>query len=74
MKKETISMDANMMFLWMRWISQLHNRNHLKIKMIPHFQRRGKKRFLMQVNKFLLLHLLILPRYWQKTYGPLAFK
>ncbi|MBA0610935.1 hypothetical protein Godav_011673 [Gossypium davidsonii] len=28
----------------------------------------------MQVNKFLLLHLLILPHYWQKTYGPLAFK
>ncbi|MFQ6626478.1 hypothetical protein Gotur_005013, partial [Gossypium turneri] len=46
MKKETISMDANLMFLWMRWISQLHNRNHLKIKKIPHFQRRRKKRFL----------------------------
>ncbi|MBA0610940.1 hypothetical protein Godav_011673, partial [Gossypium davidsonii] len=49
MKKEMISMDANLMFLWMRWISQLHYRNHLKIKMIPHFQRRRKKRFLMQV-------------------------
>ncbi|MBA0554058.1 hypothetical protein Golob_013189 [Gossypium lobatum] len=38
------------------------------------FSKKKKKRFLMQVNKFLLLHLLILPRYWQKTYGLLAFK
>ncbi|MBA0845820.1 hypothetical protein Goarm_023262, partial [Gossypium armourianum] len=36
-------MDAKLMFLWMRWISQLHNRNHLETKMIPHFQRRKKK-------------------------------
>ncbi|KHF97789.1 Thiamine import ATP-binding ThiQ [Gossypium arboreum] len=44
MKKETISMDANMMFLWMRWIFQLNNCYHLKIKMISHFQRREKKK------------------------------
>ncbi|MFQ6634041.1 hypothetical protein Gotur_010650 [Gossypium turneri] len=55
-------MDAKLMFLWMRLISQLHNHNHLETKMIQRFQRR-KKRFLMQVNKFLLLHLLTLPRY-----------
>ncbi|MBA0870563.1 hypothetical protein Goshw_014103 [Gossypium schwendimanii] len=45
MKKETISMDAKLMFLWMRWISQLHNHNHLETKMIPHFQKRRKKDF-----------------------------
>ncbi|MFQ6654269.1 hypothetical protein Gotur_025330 [Gossypium turneri] len=33
-----------------------------------------KKRFLMQVIIFLLLHLLMLPRYWRKTYEPLALK
>ncbi|MBA0620962.1 hypothetical protein Godav_006625 [Gossypium davidsonii] len=32
-----------------------------------------KKEILMQVNKF-LLHLLMLPRFWQKTYGPLELK
>ncbi|MBA0785744.1 hypothetical protein Gotri_028077 [Gossypium trilobum] len=32
MKKETISMDAKLMFLWMRWISQLYNHNHLETK------------------------------------------
>ncbi|MBA0785741.1 hypothetical protein Gotri_028077, partial [Gossypium trilobum] len=47
MKKETISMDAKLMFLWMRWISQLYNHNHLETKVNPHFQRR-RKRFLMQ--------------------------
>ncbi|MBA0779681.1 hypothetical protein Gotri_003900, partial [Gossypium trilobum] len=51
----------------------LHNRNHLETKMIPHFQRK-KKIFLMQVNKFLLLHLLMLPRYWRKIYEPLALQ
>ncbi|MBA0628622.1 hypothetical protein Godav_023323 [Gossypium davidsonii] len=58
-------MDAKLMFLWMRWISQLHNHKHLENKMIPHFQKKEKKkkRFLMQVNKFILLHLLMLPRY-----------
>ncbi|MBA0661843.1 hypothetical protein Goklo_006082, partial [Gossypium klotzschianum] len=67
MKKETISMDAKLMFLWVTWIFQLHNRNHLETKVIPHFQRR-KKRFLMRVIIFLLLHLLMLPLYWRKTY------
>ncbi|MBA0661719.1 hypothetical protein Goklo_005985 [Gossypium klotzschianum] len=28
----------------------------------------------MQVIIFLLLHLLMLPLYWRKTYGPLALK
>ncbi|MBA0556203.1 hypothetical protein Golax_010436 [Gossypium laxum] len=37
MKKETITMDAKLMFLWMRWIFQLHNHNHLETKMIRHF-------------------------------------
>ncbi|MFQ6668818.1 hypothetical protein Gotur_034329 [Gossypium turneri] len=32
-----------------------------------------KKKILMQVNKF-LLHLLMLPRYWRKTYEPLDLK
>ncbi|MBA0754277.1 hypothetical protein Gogos_021248 [Gossypium gossypioides] len=73
MKKETISMDAKLRFFWMRWISQLHNRNHLETKMIPHFQRR-RKRFMIKVNKFLLLHLLMPPRYWRKTFRPLAMK
>ncbi|MBA0851846.1 hypothetical protein Goshw_027499, partial [Gossypium schwendimanii] len=41
-----ISMDAKLMFLWMSWIFQLHNHNHLETKVIPNFQRR-KKRFLM---------------------------
>ncbi|MBA0849529.1 hypothetical protein Goshw_017168, partial [Gossypium schwendimanii] len=41
--EETIFMDAKLMFLWMIWISQLHNHNHLETKMIPHFQRRKKK-------------------------------
>ncbi|MBA0860880.1 hypothetical protein Goshw_022145 [Gossypium schwendimanii] len=40
MKKEKISMDAKLMFLWMAWIFQLHNRNQLETKVIPHFQRR----------------------------------
>ncbi|MBA0797857.1 hypothetical protein Gohar_008514 [Gossypium harknessii] len=55
----------------MTWIFQLHNRNHLETKVIPLFQRR-KKIFLMQV--ILLLHLLMLPLYWQKTYRPLVLK
>ncbi|KHG07585.1 Potassium voltage-gated channel subfamily S member 1 [Gossypium arboreum] len=38
-----ISIDTNLMFLWMTWIFQLHNRNHLKTKVISHFQRRKKK-------------------------------
>ncbi|MFQ6654733.1 hypothetical protein Gotur_025594, partial [Gossypium turneri] len=29
MKKETISMDAKLMFLWMTWIFLLHNRNQI---------------------------------------------
>ncbi|MBA0876161.1 hypothetical protein Goshw_027643 [Gossypium schwendimanii] len=33
-----------------------------------------KKRFLIQVIIFLLLYLLMLPRYWRKTYEPLALK
>ncbi|MBA0565234.1 hypothetical protein Golob_010122, partial [Gossypium lobatum] len=37
-------MDAKLMFLWMTWIFQLHNRNQLEINVISHFQRR-KKRF-----------------------------
>ncbi|MBA0671438.1 hypothetical protein Goklo_025041 [Gossypium klotzschianum] len=36
-KKETISMDVKLMLLWMTWIFQLHNRNHLETKVIPHF-------------------------------------
>ncbi|MFQ6654732.1 hypothetical protein Gotur_025594 [Gossypium turneri] len=32
MKKETISMDAKLMFLWMTWIFLLHNRNQLETK------------------------------------------
>ena len=59
------------MFLWMTWMFQLHNRNQLETKVIPHFQRR-KKRFLMQV--IFLLHLMMLPLYWWKVYGPLALK
>ncbi|MBA0718248.1 hypothetical protein Golax_006003 [Gossypium laxum] len=71
LNKETITMDAKMMFPYMRWISLLHNHNRQsQTKMIPHFQRR-KKRFLMEVNKF-LHHLLMLPHYWWKTYGLLA--
>ncbi|KAK5784550.1 hypothetical protein PVK06_039076 [Gossypium arboreum] len=35
-------MDAKLVFLWMRLISQLHNRNHLETKMIQRFQRRKK--------------------------------
>ncbi|MBA0550183.1 hypothetical protein Golob_021150 [Gossypium lobatum] len=42
MKKETITMDAKLMFLQMRLISQLHNYNHLETKMIQCFQRRKK--------------------------------
>ncbi|MBA0881925.1 hypothetical protein Goshw_015624, partial [Gossypium schwendimanii] len=30
MKKEMISMDAKLTFLWMTWIFQLHNRNYLE--------------------------------------------
>ncbi|MFQ6623211.1 hypothetical protein Gotur_001445 [Gossypium turneri] len=33
-----------------------------------------KKRFMMQVIIFLLLYFMMLPLYWQKTYGPLALK
>ncbi|MBA0785748.1 hypothetical protein Gotri_028077, partial [Gossypium trilobum] len=54
-------------------VEDLYNHNHLETKVNPHFQRR-RKRFLMQVIIFLLLHLLMLPRYWQKTYEPLALK
>ncbi|MFQ6652191.1 hypothetical protein Gotur_024176 [Gossypium turneri] len=36
-------MDTKLMFLWMIWMFQLHNRNQLKTKAIPHFQRRKKK-------------------------------
>ncbi|MBA0881923.1 hypothetical protein Goshw_015624, partial [Gossypium schwendimanii] len=43
MKKEMISMDAKLTFLWMTWIFQLHNRNYLETKVIPYFQRRKKK-------------------------------
>ncbi|MFQ6623209.1 hypothetical protein Gotur_001445 [Gossypium turneri] len=32
MKKETFSMDAKLMFLWMTWMFQLHNRNQLETK------------------------------------------
>ncbi|MBA0862916.1 hypothetical protein Goshw_014182 [Gossypium schwendimanii] len=71
MKKEMISINVKLMFLWMRWISQLHKHNHLETNMIPHFK--GRKKILMQVNKF-LLHLLMLPRYWRKTYEPLDLK
>ncbi|MBA0730204.1 hypothetical protein Golax_023383 [Gossypium laxum] len=47
----------------MRWMSRLHNHKHRsQTKMTPHFQRIKKKRFLMEVNKF-LFHLLMLPRY-----------
>ncbi|MBA0742155.1 hypothetical protein Gogos_015244 [Gossypium gossypioides] len=57
-------MDAKMMFPWMRWMSRLHNCNRRsQTKMVPHFQRR--KKFLMEVNKF-LLQLLMLPCYWEK--------
>ncbi|MBA0832973.1 hypothetical protein Goarm_017321, partial [Gossypium armourianum] len=36
-------MDAKMMFPWMRWMPQLHNRNRQsQTKMVPHFQRRKK--------------------------------
>ncbi|MBA0865336.1 hypothetical protein Goshw_011212 [Gossypium schwendimanii] len=42
MKKETIFMDVKLMSLWMTWIFQLHNCNHLETKVIPHFQRRIK--------------------------------
>ncbi|MBA0744027.1 hypothetical protein Gogos_006668, partial [Gossypium gossypioides] len=43
LKKETITMDAKMMFPYMRWISLLHNHNcQSQTKMIPHFQRRRK--------------------------------
>ncbi|MBA0851691.1 hypothetical protein Goshw_024562 [Gossypium schwendimanii] len=38
--------------------------------MVPHFQIR-KKIFLMEVKNF-LLHLLMLPYYWEKTYRLLA--
>ncbi|MFQ6621709.1 hypothetical protein Gotur_002208 [Gossypium turneri] len=34
----------------------------------------AKLMFLMQVNKFLLLYLLMLPRYLGKTYELLALK
>ncbi|MBA0653831.1 hypothetical protein Goklo_020953, partial [Gossypium klotzschianum] len=30
MEKEMISMDAKLIFLWMTWIFQLHNCNHLE--------------------------------------------
>ncbi|MBA0705951.1 hypothetical protein Golax_018099 [Gossypium laxum] len=73
MKKKMISMDVKLMFLWITWIFQLHNRNHLETKVIPHFQRR-KNRFLMEVIIFLLLHLLMLLLYWQKTCESLALK
>ncbi|KAK5846824.1 hypothetical protein PVK06_003123 [Gossypium arboreum] len=44
LKKETGTMDAKMMFHWIRWISRLHNRNYRnQTKMVPHFQRRKKK-------------------------------
>ncbi|MBA0636480.1 hypothetical protein Godav_025326 [Gossypium davidsonii] len=45
MKKETIFMDAKLMFLWMTWIFQLHNSNQLETKVIPHFQKRKKNIF-----------------------------
>ncbi|MBA0770768.1 hypothetical protein Gotri_019361, partial [Gossypium trilobum] len=35
-------MEAKMMFPWMRWMPQLHNRNRQsQTKMVPHFQRRN---------------------------------
>ncbi|KHG08456.1 DNA replication terminus site-binding [Gossypium arboreum] len=45
MKKETIPMDAKLMFLWMTWIFQLHNHNQLETKVIPHYQKKKKKIF-----------------------------
>ncbi|MBA0867564.1 hypothetical protein Goshw_001283 [Gossypium schwendimanii] len=38
------------------------------------FLKKKKKRFLMRVIIFLLLHLLMLPLYWRKTYGLLTLK
>ncbi|MBA0562623.1 hypothetical protein Golob_007654 [Gossypium lobatum] len=33
--------DVKLMFLWIRWMSQPHNRNRRsQTKMIPHFQRK----------------------------------
>ncbi|MBA0747754.1 hypothetical protein Gogos_004642 [Gossypium gossypioides] len=47
-------------------MSRLHNRNcRSHTKMVPHFQRR-RKRFMMEVNKF-LLQLLMLPCYWESA-------
>ncbi|MFQ6619942.1 hypothetical protein Gotur_000392 [Gossypium turneri] len=46
------------------------NRNHGDST----FSKMKKKRFLMQVIIFLLLHFMMLPLYWWKTYGPLALK
>ncbi|MBA0770230.1 hypothetical protein Gotri_018890, partial [Gossypium trilobum] len=38
-----MTMDAKLMFPWMRWMSRLHNRNRRsQTKIIPHFQRRKK--------------------------------
>ncbi|MFQ6645469.1 hypothetical protein Gotur_019099 [Gossypium turneri] len=45
MKKEMISMDAKLMFLWMTWIFQLHNHNYLETKVISYLKRRKKKDF-----------------------------
>ncbi|MBA0699565.1 hypothetical protein Goari_001186 [Gossypium aridum] len=60
-----------MMFPWMRWMSRLHNCiRRRQTKMVPHLQR-SKKRFLMEVNQF-LLQLLMLPYFWGKTYELLA--
>ncbi|MBA0782689.1 hypothetical protein Gotri_000536 [Gossypium trilobum] len=60
-----------MMFSWMRWMSRLHNPNRRsQTKMVLHLQK-SKKRFLMEVNKF-LLQLLMMPCYWGKTYELLA--
>ncbi|MBA0763334.1 hypothetical protein Gotri_012790, partial [Gossypium trilobum] len=38
-----MTMDAKLMFPWMRWMSWLHNCiRQSQTKMIPHFQRRKK--------------------------------
>ncbi|MBA0763162.1 hypothetical protein Gotri_012665, partial [Gossypium trilobum] len=38
-------MDVKTMFPWMRWMSRLHNHNRQRqTKIVPHFQRRRKKK------------------------------
>ncbi|MBA0736461.1 hypothetical protein Gogos_010012 [Gossypium gossypioides] len=73
MKKEMICMDAKLMFLWKRWISQLHNCNHLETKMIPHFQKRKKKIFDASEHIY-STSFTDAATFWWKTYKPLALK